>query len=111
MEHKDSNQNQIEYRLGLALLQLLEKRVDIELQRAGAPNGLVLDGTLLRAFDTPNQPSLTLMIGAHTIAIRPSRIKRIAIDKSTDHLQAVHLLLPDDFQLHLAPHPNPKHPQ
>lgn len=106
MEPLHENQDDLLYELGLALLELLDRPIDLELEQTGAPQGLILTGTLLRAFDTPAQASLSITIGAHTISIRPSPIKKLLIQRNnqnTHQIQSVHLLFTDGFSLHIKP--------
>jgi hypothetical protein len=112
MERKNQNQDDILYQLAIALLELLDQPVELELGQAGTRAGLILNGILFRAFDQPNQttaPSLTIAIGAQSITIRTSSIKRIAIRRSANHKnrpQNIHALLSDGFALHIKPQPN-----
>jgi hypothetical protein len=106
MEPLHESQDDLFYELGLALLELLDRPIDLELEQTGAPDGLVLTGTLLRAFDTPAQASLSITIGAHTISIRPTPIKQLQIKRNNlnrHQIQSIHLLLTDGFSLHIKP--------
>lgn len=106
MEPTSDHQDHLFFQLGLALLELLDQPLDIELEHPTNTAGLILNGTLLRAFDTPAQADLSITIGAHTITIRPSHLKAISINRTTDHanqIQSVHLLLTDHFHLHIKP--------
>ncbi len=113
MERDDQNQNDLSYQLALALLELIEKPIDIELEQPGHHEGLALHGTLLRAFDTPvahsAPPSLSVMIGAQTLTIRLAPIEKIAVrrPKSTlsNRLRSIHILLTDGFTLHINAQP------
>ena len=74
------------FALSLALLELIDREVAIELEQGDNPCALVLQGTLLRAFDTPSTtatPSISLMTGAHSITIRLGPIRRIAYRHKT----------------------------
>jgi hypothetical protein len=91
------------YTLGLALLELLDREIAIELEQGDNPSGLVLQGTLLRAFDAPpgtTTPSINLMIGAHSISIRPGPIHRIAY-RHKPHLDSIHIHFHDNYSLHI----------
>ncbi len=106
MKRKSEDQDDLLYQLAVALLELIDKPIDIELEQTGSPHGLVLNGTLLRAFDTPASaaPSLSVMIGAHITTIRIAPIHRIAIQRTNDKpnpLHSIHLLLTDGFSLHI----------
>lgn len=106
MEPTNDHQDDLFFELGLALLELIDKPIDLELEQPTRAEGLVLNGTLLRAFDTPAQADLSLSIGAHTISIRPSHLKTIAITRAdTPHhqIQSLHLLFTDNFSLHIKP--------
>lgn len=106
MEPQNQNQDDLFYQLGLALLELLDKPIDLELSRHKSTNGLILNGTLLRAFDTPAQASLSLTIGAHTISIRPSTLKTLHITRSKQQpsqIQSLHLLFTDQYTIHIKP--------
>jgi hypothetical protein len=106
MEPTSDHQDNLFYQLGLALLELIDQPLDVELEHPANPAGLVLNGTLLRAFDTPAQADLSIAIGAHTIVIRPSHLKAISINRTPKHphqIQSVHLLLTDHFHLHIKP--------
>lgn len=106
MEPTSDHQDHLFFQLGLALLELLDRPLDVELEHPTSTAGLVLNGTLLRAFDTPAQADLSIAIGAHTISIRPSHLKAISINRSTgppSQIQSVHLLLTDHFHLHIKP--------
>ncbi len=101
------------YNLGLALLELLNKPVLLELEHPDSPAALALHGTLLRAFDPPTTtapPALTLMIGAHSVNIRLGAIKQTAYKRAPTQpprLLAVHLLLTDGHALHIKPATTP----
>ena len=106
MKPLNENQDDLFYHLGVALLELIEKPIDIELQRAQGPSALVLNGILLRAFDTPAQPSLAIAIGAHTIAIRPSSLLSLLINRNPKNphvIESIQMLLNDGFTIHLKP--------
>jgi hypothetical protein len=110
MEPTNENQDHLFFQLGLALLELIDKPIDLEIEQAHNASGLVLNGNLIRAFDTPAQADLSLAIGAHTISIRPSTLKAIAVNRTnnqTGQIQSVHLLFTDNFSLHLKPTPLP----
>lgn len=95
------------YALSLALLELLDHEIAVELEQGDNPAALILQGTLLRAFDTPSNtttPSISLMIGAHSISIRLAQIRRIVYrHKTRPHrrLTSIHILLHDDYSLHI----------
>jgi hypothetical protein len=106
MEPTNDHQDDLFFELGLALLELIDKPVDIELEQPTRAAGLVLNGTLIRAFDTPAQADLSLAIGSHTISIRPSHLKTIAITRNNNpkhQIQSLHLLFTDNFSLHIKP--------
>src|SRR6476646_11326904 len=109
MEPTSDHQDDLFFQLGLALLELIDKPIDLELERPDSTAGLILNGTLLRAFDTPAQADLSLTIGAHTISIRPSNLKAITINRTnnqTSQIQSLHLLFTDNFFLHVKPTSN-----
>ncbi len=106
--------------LGLALLELIDCPIAIELEQPNNPAALALHGILLRAFDdfgSPTNPTMTLMIGAHSTTIRLAQIRQTQYHRDpTDHhkLLAIRLLLSDEYTLHIKPAaraPNPKNPQ
>jgi hypothetical protein len=106
MEPTSDHQDDLFFQLGLALLELLDRPLDLELEHPTCTAGLVLNGTLLRAFDSPAQADLSITIGAHTITIRPSCLKAISINRDTSFgnpIQSLHLLLADNFFLHVKP--------
>ena len=106
MEPQNQNQDDLFYELGLALLELIDKPIDLELSRPRSTTGLVLTGTLLRAFDTPAQASLSITISAHTISIRPSNLKDIHITRDKQQpsqIQSLHLTFTDQFTIHIKP--------
>ena len=106
MEPTNDHQDDLFFELGLALLELIDQPIDLELEQPYQNQGLVLNGTLLRAFDTPAQADLSLTIGSHTISIRPSHLKTIAITRNNNphhQIQSLHLLFTDNFSLHIKP--------
>jgi hypothetical protein len=109
MDPTNSRQDDLLYELGLALLELIDRPIDLELSQNRHANGLVLNGTLLRAFDSPAQADISLMIGSHTISIRPATLANIFITRAEPHkgpLQSIHILFTDNFFLHIKPqHP------
>lgn len=95
------------FALSLALLELIDREVAIELEQGDNPCALILRGTLLRAFDTPSTtaaPSISLMIGAHSITLRLGSIRRIAYRHKTlplPRLRSIHIHLDDNYSLHI----------
>jgi hypothetical protein len=94
------------YQLGLALLEVIDKPVTLELEHPRHLAALTLQGILIRAFDTPITPSVSLMIGSQTLTLRLSKIKQTHIARDTKgrhQLEAIHLLLNDNYALHIKP--------
>jgi len=97
------------YQLALALLELLGRPVDLELEleHSQGNGGLALHGTLLRAFEPPFHPlspTLGIAIGAHYVSIRVAGIEDIVCRRSGDKhqvLHSLHVLLSNGDALHI----------
>lgn len=93
--------------IALALLELLDRPVSLELEQGDRPAALALSGTLLRAFDDPlpaTATALTIMVGAHAVSLRLATIQRALVQRATAppaKLRGIHLLLDDGYALHI----------
>jgi len=107
--HPQTPPNDPLYPFALALLELIEKPVLVELEHHHRNPSLAVAGTLIRAFDPPNPtapPSITIMIGAHTTTIRLAPVRRAHCQKSPPprrRVLALHALLTDGYALHIKP--------
>lgn len=97
------------HELALALLELIGREVDIELDGADSAPALAASGTLLRAFEPPfptSSPTLSLMIGPNCIGIRLAGIERVVCrrePRGSHGLLGLHVLLSGGGALHLHP--------
>lgn len=102
------NELDLLYELGLALIELLDRPITVELERAAAAHALALEGVLLRAFDgtaRAHLPTLTIMIGGHCVKLRLGTIKQTHLERDRKRpgapLQSAHILLSDGYALHI----------
>jgi hypothetical protein len=111
MNPQQKSQNPNIHQLALALLELIDQPILLELEHRNRTSSLALTGTLLRAFDDPLPtiaPTLTIMIGAHSISLRLTTIQQATIHHAPlppNRVRSVHLLLHDGYSLHIKPDP------
>jgi len=93
----------------MALLELIGKRVDVELERNDGFEGLALNGTLIRAFEPPFHPhfaSLGFMIGPHYVRLRTDGVSRVIHKKQQGEggqTTSIHVRLHNNDALHIKP--------